>query len=207
MIRLLILVQVFDIVASDIPSPLEVEVGVVALHHIEASMFARIYYSVVDVCCVCDFKSHEEVLDLVTVVFTHTVSGPLQVHVTWVREESRRRPIGKNRLEKVDVLRVWFENTVRQACFLALNENWIDWVVLNELRDLLKDVLLRVLWHFSLLSKHVFEALQELAVQELHFRVSFSCSSRCSATLATVLVLSRTIHLSVRVRVVADEAI
>ena len=72
---------------------------------------------------------------------------------------------------------MWFENTVRQACFLALNENWIDWVVLNELRDLLKDVLLRVLWHLSLLSKHMFEALEELAVQELHLRVSFSCSS------------------------------
>ena len=92
MIGLLILVQVLDVVGGDVASPLHVEVLVVAFDHVEAGVLAGVDHSVVDVSGVTDLEGHEEVLDLVSIVLTNTVSCPIEVDVAWVGEEGSRWP-------------------------------------------------------------------------------------------------------------------
>ena len=59
MISLLILVQSLDIVGGDVARPLQIEILVVALYHVETGIFAGVDNGVVDVRGVCNFESHE----------------------------------------------------------------------------------------------------------------------------------------------------
>ena len=73
MIRLLVLIQVLDVVGSDVSSPLNIEVRIGRLHHGEACVLARVDHRVVDVRRVRYLERHEQVLDLFSVVDANSV--------------------------------------------------------------------------------------------------------------------------------------
>ena len=66
------------------------------------------------------------------------------MHVAWVGEERRRRPVVKYRLEEVDLLCMRLENGVRQARLLSFDEHLVQRVALNELLDFIQSELLGV---------------------------------------------------------------
>ena len=85
---------------------------VVALDHGEASVFASVHHSVVDVGRVRDLERHEKVLDFVAVVLANTVRSSLKMTVAWVREEGSWGPTVEDRLEEVRFLGVRLEHAV-----------------------------------------------------------------------------------------------
>ena len=101
MVCLLVLIKSLDVIGCDVARPLHIEVVVVALDHGEASVFASVNHSVVDVGRVRDLERHEKVLDFVAVVLANTVRSSLKMTVAWVREEGGWRPTVEDRLEKV----------------------------------------------------------------------------------------------------------
>lgn len=113
MVRLLILVQSLDVIRSDIASPLDIKILVDTLYHVEASILACIDYSVVNMSRVRDFERHEKVVDLLAIVFPNAVCCSLQMHIAWIREESRRRSIIENGLEEIDFFGMWLKHAVR----------------------------------------------------------------------------------------------
>lgn len=159
-VGLLILVEVPYVVAGDVAGPLKVKVDVVALDHVKTGIFARVHHSVVDVSRVSNFERHKQVLDLISVVLAHTVSGPLQMTVARIWEEGCRWSVCENRLEEVDVLGVWLKHTVGQTRFFALDEHWVDRVFFYEPVDFLENALLQVFWQLAVTPERPLEAIE-----------------------------------------------
>ena len=112
-IRLLILVQSLDVIRRDIASPLYIEILVDTLYHVKPCILARIDHSVVNMGRVSDFERHEKVVDLLAIILANAVCCSFQMHIAWIREESRGRSIIENGLEEINFLSMWLKHAVR----------------------------------------------------------------------------------------------
>ena len=123
MIRLLILVQVLDIVSRDIPRPLHVEqVRIVGFEHGEASCFTRVHHSVINMSRITNAERHEQVFYFLSSIHTNAICNSFDTHVRWILEKSYRRSAFENRFQESNLVRVWLENTIWQASLVFLQE-------------------------------------------------------------------------------------
>ena len=131
-IRLLILVQPFDVGSCDVPGPLQVEVGIGPFDHIEACILARVDNGIVDVRRVRYPERHKQVVDLVPLVLTNAVTGPLLMDVARVGEEGGGRPASEDRFQEVRFLGMGLEDAIGEASFFAFDKDLVQWVVFDE---------------------------------------------------------------------------
>jgi hypothetical protein len=97
-IRLLVLIQIFDILGHYRSGPLQIEHVLIlsAFNQRETGILTREDHRVIDVSVVEDFEGHKETFDLIPFVLADPVTFTLLLYVTGVLEEGSRRPILKN---------------------------------------------------------------------------------------------------------------
>ncbi len=98
MIRLLVLIQIFDILGHHRSGPLQIEHVLIlsAFYQCETGILAREDHRVIDVSVVEDFEGHKEAFYLIPFVLADPVTLTLLLYVAGVLEEGSRRPILKN---------------------------------------------------------------------------------------------------------------
>lgn len=81
----------FDVLRTNVARPLNVEVRVARFDHYKSSMFARVYYRVINVRVVRNTERHKEKLDFFFGIYADSITLPLEVDVVGVVEEGRGR--------------------------------------------------------------------------------------------------------------------
>ena len=130
MVRLLILVQVLDIVRGYIACPLDVEkVRLVRLYHCKTSRFTGVDHCVIDVGRVTDPERHVQVFDLLPRIHSDPICDTLQPNVGGVLEESHGWASLKDRLKEGDLVGMRLKNAVGQTALVFLEKPLVERVL------------------------------------------------------------------------------